>query len=74
MQNLENVYSILITDDNWDLKDDLMESFLSKEMIPICSIIKGEEFESIKKQLKDSDDDILLSIVHLIKYEKNFEA
>tara|TARA_Y100001947_G_C10207131_1_gene247515 strand:+ start:455 stop:679 length:225 start_codon:yes stop_codon:yes gene_type:complete len=74
MQNLENVYSVLITNDNWDLKDDLMESFLSKEMIPVSSIIEGKEFESVKKQLKDSDNDILLSIIHLIKYEKNFEA
>ena len=74
MQNLENVYSVLITNDNWDIKDNLIESFLSKEMIPVCSIVEGEEFEKIKKQLKDSDNDILLSIVHLIKYEKNFEA
>tara|TARA_R110000851_G_scaffold41093_14_gene103415 strand:- start:452 stop:676 length:225 start_codon:yes stop_codon:yes gene_type:complete len=74
MQNLENVYSVLITDDNWDVKDNLIESFLSKEMIPICSIVKGEEFEKVKKQLKDSDNDILLSIIHLIKYEQNFEA
>ena len=74
MQNLENVYSVLITDNNWDIKDDLLESFLSKEMIPVCSMIKGKEFELVKKQLKDSDNDILLSIVHLIKYNKNFEA
>jgi hypothetical protein len=43
-------------------------------MIPICSIQKGDEFDSVANQLKDSDNDILLSIVHLIKYEKNFEA
>ena len=68
------VFSVLITEQNFDLSDDLMESFLNKEMIPICSIQKGDEFDSVANQLKDSDDDTLLSIVHLIKYEKNFEA
>ena len=74
MQNLENIYSILITNQNWEFRNDLMKSFLEKEMIPICSVVDGEDFEQVRKQLKDDDDDILLIIVHLIKYEKNFEA
>ena len=68
------VFSVLITEQNFDLSDNILESFLSKEMIPICSIQKGEEFDSVANQLKDSEDDILLSIVHLIKYDKNFKA
>ena len=68
------VFSVLITEQNFDLSDNILESFLNKEMIPICSIQKGEEFDSISQQVKDSDDDILLSIVHLIKYTENFKA
>ena len=60
------VFSVLITEQNFDLSDNLMESFLNKEMIPICSIQNGDEFDSDSKQLKDRDDDILLSLVHRV--------
>ena len=51
-----------------------MKSFLDKEMIPICSVVDGEDFEEVKKQLRDDDNDVLLIIVHLIKYKENFES
>jgi hypothetical protein len=73
MTNIK-VFSVLITEQNIDSSTDLMEAFLNKEMIPICSIQKGEEFESVSKELEEDSNDILLSIVHLIKYDKNFEA
>ena len=74
MKNLENIYSVLITNQNWAFRNDLMKSFLDKEMIPICSVVDGEDFEEVKKQLRDDDNDVLLIIVHLIKYKENFES
>jgi hypothetical protein len=68
------IYSVLITEDNWDFKDNLMDSFLEKKMIPVCSVSKGEDFEKVKEELKNSDGDTLLLIVHILKYIEKFEA